>query len=92
MPLPVAPLARIALRYGVIALAAYAATRRVGRAHYDQRAEDAMDSLNEGLNLRREDSQINGTGRLRRVVRLGEDGPGVEIDLSAIGRLRLRKV
>ena len=92
MPLPIAPLAGFALRYGAIAMATYAATRTVERGFRDQRAEDALDELDEGLTMRREPGQTNATGRYRRVIRLGADGPGVEIDLTALGRLRLRRV
>ncbi len=92
MPLPLAPVASIALRYGAVALAAYAITRQIGKAPLDQRAEEAMDDTDEGLALRREREQMNGTARLRRVIRLGEDGPGVEVDVTALGRIRFRKV
>ena len=51
-----------------------------------------MDDVNEGLSLRREPEQMNGTGRFRRTVRLGTDGPGVEIDITALGRIRIKKV
>ncbi len=92
MPLPLAPIAGIAIRYGAVAVATYAVTRRVQRGHYDQRAQDAMDDVNEGLSVRREGDQLNSTGRYRRIVRLGTNGPGVEIDVTALGRVRIRKV
>lgn len=92
MPLPLAPIAGFALRYGVVAVAAYAVTRRLERAHFDQRAEDAMDDVNEGLSVRRGHDQVNGTVRFRRVIRLGARGPGVEIDVTTLGRVRFRRV
>ena len=92
MPLPLAPIAGVALRYGIVAVAAYAVSRRVERAHFDQRGEVAMDDVNEGLSLRREPEQMNGAGRFRRTVRIGTDGPGVEIDVTALGRIRFKKV
>lgn len=92
MPLPLAPIAGVAIRYGAVALAAYAVTRRIEPARRDQRAEDAHDELPEGLGLRREPGQANGTARFRRVFRLGPDGPGVEIDATALTRIRIRKV
>ena len=92
MPLPLAPIAGFALRYGAIAVATYAATRTIDRGFRDQRAEDALDELDEGVTLRRDQGQTNATGRFRRVVRLGADGPGVEIDITALGRLRMRRV
>jgi len=92
MALPLAPIAGIALRYSIVAVATYVVTRRVERGFYDQRAEDALDDVNEGLSLRRDADQLNGTGRFRRVIRLGAAGPGVEIDVTTLGRVRLRKV
>ncbi len=92
MPLPLAPIAGIALRYGVVAVATYAVTRRIERGHFDQRSEDAMDDINEGISLRRKPEQVNATVRYRRVVRLGTNGPGVEIDVTTLGRIRFRKI
>lgn len=92
MALPLAPIAGVALRYCAVALATYAAARRIERGRRDQRAEDALDDVPEGLTLRRDGDQANGTGRFRRVVRLGEDGPGVEVDLTTLGRIRVRRL
>lgn len=92
MPLPLAPVAGVALRYGAVALATYAVTRKISHGRRDQRAEDAMDDLNEGLSVRREAGQTNATARFRRVIRIGNNGPGVEIDISALGRLTIRKL
>lgn len=92
MPLPIAPLAGLALRYGAVALAGYAAARSFQPGRRDQRAEDALDDAPEGMTLRREAEQLNATGRLRRTVRLGTNGPGVEVDLSSLARIRFRKV
>ena len=92
MPLPLAPVAGIALRYGVVALTAYTIARKVGRGHFDQRADEAMDDVNEGLTLRREKEQLNTTARYHRTIRFGTNGPGVEIDITALGRIRLRKI
>lgn len=92
MALPLAPIAGVALRYGVVALATYAAARQIERGRRDQRAEDALDDVPEGITLRRDAAQANGTGRFRRVVRLGDDGPGVEVDLTALGRMKFRRI
>ncbi len=92
MPLPLAPIAGFALRYGVVAVATYAVTRGIERGFHDQRGEEAMDDVNEGLSIRRSHDQVNGTGRIKRVVRLGSGGPGVEIDITALGRIRFRRV
>jgi len=90
VPLPLAPIAGLALRYGAVALGAWALGRHLERGFRDQRAEDALDDLCEGVTLRHEPGQTNGTGRFRRVVRIGTNGPGLEVDLAALARLKLR--
>jgi hypothetical protein len=98
MPLPLAPFLPIALRLGVVATASYAVTRWVrARTHVgrtDQRAEDALDDLGEGVSLHRpndraEDSQTNASARLRRVIRFR--GRTWELDAGVMARLRLRQ-
>ncbi len=91
MPLPLAPLTGLAIRYGTVALATYALASRLERGRRDQRAEDALDALDEGTTLRREAGQANATTRFRRVIRLGPDRPGIEIDFATIARLRIRR-
>jgi len=92
MPLPIAPIAGLALRYGAVAVATYAVARRVERGRYDQRAQDALDELDEGVTLRRDGDQVDATGRFRRVIRVGQDGPGVEVDITGLTRIKLRRV
>jgi hypothetical protein len=96
MPLPVAPIAGLALRYGLrygtVALATYALLRRAERLPRSQRAEDALDQVDEGLALRRDPDQASAAARLKRGIRLGAGGPGIEVDLSALGRLRFRRI
>ena len=92
MALPLAPIAGLALRYGAVALTAYAIARVAERGHRDQRAEDAMDDLPEGVRIRREAEQVSGAGRVVRTFRVGHGGPGVEIDATAITRIRFRRV
>ncbi|MEL6170160.1 MAG: hypothetical protein AAFR35_15845 [Pseudomonadota bacterium] len=93
MPLPIAPVAGIALRYGAVALAAYAVARNARSGHFDQRGEDALDDVGEGVTFRRDTvDQVNATGRVKRTVRLGSAGPGFEIDVAAFGRFRVRRV
>ncbi len=95
MPLPLAPLAPvagIALRYGAVALATYAVARKTQAGRRDQRAEDALDELDEGLTLRRDGEDTSTTARFRRVIRLGQGGPGIEIDACGFARVRIRRV
>ena len=94
MPLPLAPIAVVALRYGTVALAAYAVTRRIERAERRQNAEDTLDQIDEGLALRRATGpmQFNAQGRWCRSIRLGRTGPDIEIDATALGRVKFRKI
>ena len=92
MALPLAPIAGVALRYGAVAIAGYAIARRAKTARRDQRAEDAFDETEEGFAWRRDGGQVNATGRVSRTVRIGQSGPGVEIDVTGWSRIKLRKV
>lgn len=92
MPLPLAPIAGVALRYGAIALAGYALARRIEPGRRCQHAEDALDRVDEGVTLHRAPDQANGTARLRRVIRLTGTRHGVEVDASALGRIRVRRL
>ncbi len=100
MPLPLAPLLPIALRIGAVATTTYALSRWVrARTHpgrTDQRAEDALDDLDEGLAAHQPTdragegvSQTSTTGRLVRVIHLG--GRRFEVDAAFIARFRIRK-
>lgn len=92
MALPLAPIAAVALRYGTVAVATYALARSVERGRRDQRAEDALDDAPEGLSARKDGEQLNTTARMRRVIRLGANGPGIEVDAVSLTRIRFRKV
>ena len=97
MPLPLAPLIPLAVRLGLVATTTFARTRLLAAPpprRTDQRAEDALDELGEGLTLHRpadraEDRQTNATARLRRVVRFR--GRTYEVDAGLMARLRLRE-
>lgn len=91
MALPLVPTALVAARYAAVGLAAYAAWRAATPARRDQRAEDVLDDLPDGATLHRDEEGTRGTLRWTRTVR-GPSGPGVEIDLTALARLRLRRV
>lgn len=98
MPLPLAPILPLALRVGAVAAVGLAARRWVlARSHpgrTDQRAEDALDDLGEGLSLHRpadraDDRQTNASARMRRVIRFR--GRVWELDAGLVARLRLRE-
>lgn len=91
MPLPLVP---VALGLGGAALAGWAALRRIRPARIDQRAEDALDDLPEGLAARRttdDRGQSNLTARLVRRLHL-PDGRAWELDAALMLLLRLKKV
>lgn len=95
MPLPIMPIAGAVLKYGPAA-AAIVATVAYARAKpraLNQRTENMMDDVSEGVDVTRapDGRQVNGAGRYRRVVRM-PNGMGVELDASLIGRVRLRRV
>lgn len=91
MPLPLVP---IALGLGGAALAGWAAVRRAAPARIDQRAEDALDAMPEGLAARRatdDRGQSNATWRLRRQITL-PGGRRFEIDTALLARIRLKRM
>ncbi len=94
MALPLAPIVVAAAKYGAVAFAGYALLRQTQPGRINQRIEDALDDLDEGVSTHRprDRDQLNGTARFRRVIRLGTNGPGLEIDATALGRLRMRRV
>lgn len=97
MPAPIAfaPLAWTALRLGAVAAVAIYAARNGGPLK-DAHNEAALDGLPEGLRAEPHKTDevrgVHGSGRFRRVFRLGASGPALEIDAAALGRLRLRRV
>lgn len=86
MALPIVP---IALAAGVMAVA-----RNVSISPVDQRVEDRLDDVADGLSAHRDPNgeQVNAAYAYRRVVRFGRNGPAVEIDASILGRLKFARV
>ena len=95
MAAPLAPLAVTALRVGVAAATVWYVSRRVSARPKHAWRERALDDTAEGLEVSTDRSEgeaaAHGAGRVTRTLRLG-DGPGIEIDISALGRVRLRRV
>lgn len=94
-PLVLGPLAWTALRMGAVAaVALYASRRQSQPKHADH--EVMLDDLPDGVSARphraEAESAMHGTGRFRRTIRLGPNGPGFEVDAAALGRLRFRRV
>jgi hypothetical protein len=95
MPAPIVPLAWTALRLGAVAAVALYTAR--GRSMpKDVEHDFVLNSLPEGLAAhphRAEAEQgMHGHGRLRRTIRIGRGGPGIEIDAALLGHFRLRRV
>lgn len=97
MPAPIAltPLAWTALRLGAVAaLAVYTARGR--SMPKDVRHDQVLDDLPDGFAAHPHRSEaeraLHGHGRLRRTLRWRGDGRGLEIDVSALGRFRIRRV
>jgi hypothetical protein len=99
MPLPIAaaipPIALWALRAGLAGAAIWAVRRAATPApgRTDQRAEEALDDLGEGLAAHApadRDGQRNAALRWRRVI--GWKDAAVEVDLAAMARLRIRRM
>ena len=93
MPLPLAPIAGFALRYGTIAAVTYMSSRKIQASRTDQATEDALDKVYDGVSAHRckDAPQANAAGRFRRVIRVGRIGPGIEIDATILGRFRVRR-
>ncbi len=95
-PIAKSPLIWTALRYGaVMAIAAYAA-RPKGSQPKDPYRERVLDELPEGVHAHSHSAEAeraaHGHTRFRRTLRFGANRPGIEIDLTALGRLRFRRV
>jgi len=95
MPLPIAPIAVTAARLAIAGATLYAVARSLPPVRRDQRAEDALDDLSEGLAVGHDAGPdgpvMRGTARLRRVIRLGDAGPGLAVDFTGFARLRIRR-
>lgn len=99
MPLPLAPLLPLALRLGAVTAVGLAARSWARRSSFpgrtDQRAEDTLDALGEGMSMHRPADradggvcQTNATARVIRVIRVG--GRSWEFDAGIMARVRLR--
>jgi hypothetical protein len=96
LPLVLAPFLPIALRVGAVAVVGYAAKRALAaRTHAgrtDQRAEDALDDLNEGLGLH---APMDATGQRNAALRVCRTfqfrGRTWQLDAGAIARWRFRE-
>ena len=98
MPAPIAlgPIAWKAAQIGVVAaLGYYAARRQRPPGPRDIWRETALNDLDEGLETEAarsaNEARLAASGKIRRGVRLGANGPGIEIEFASLNRLRLRR-
>jgi hypothetical protein len=96
MPAPIiAPIAWTALRFGAVAaVALYVGRSRSQPKHaeHEHVLDDLPDGVAAGPHRAEAERAMHGQGRVRRTIRLGVSGPGREIDMAALGRLRFRRV
>lgn len=96
MPLPLAPIAGIALRYGAVALIGAVIAKRSmkTRDHKDVARENAWSNVEDGLNVERVESedevQLEGTHGHWQRIWVGSRG--IEFDSRILARLRIRKL
>ncbi len=96
MPLPLAPIAGVALRYGAVALIGAMVAKRSmkTRDHKDAVREQSFNHIKDGLDLERVESedevQLEGTHGHWQRIWLGQRG--IEFDSRILARLRIRKL
>lgn len=96
-PIALAPLAWKAAQLGAVAaLGYYAARRQRAPGPRDLWRETALNEVEEGVETeasRNEgDARLAVAAKLKRGVRIGADGPGLEVEFTSITRLRFRKI
>ncbi len=99
MPAPaaLAPVAwKVAQFSAVAAVAWYAARKRRPAGPREVWRERVLDGVGEGLETdfsrSSEDAHMGAALRFKRGIRLGANGPGVEIDISGVSRVKLRRL
>lgn len=95
-PIAIVPVLWTIIRCGaVIAVASYAVRSKASQPK-DPHREHVLDNLDEGLHLHSHRAEAeraaHGHTRLRRTIRMHRNGTGLEVDLSAVGRIRFRRV
>lgn len=92
MALHIPPLAFIALRYGVVAVAAYTAARMSPRGRFTPEVAAQMDAAPTGLRMRHDDGEVSASAKAVKTVRAGRFGPRFRVDGTALARLRIRRL
>ena len=99
MPAPaaLAPVAWKVAQFGAVAAVAwYAARKRRPEGPREVWRERVLDEVEEGVETdfsrSSEETQMGAAVRWKRGIRLGANGPGVEIDVTGLSRLKLRRL
>ncbi|MGB0505814.1 MAG: hypothetical protein ACPGGK_06420 [Pikeienuella sp.] len=99
MPAPIAfaPIAWKAAQLGAVAALTYYATRRQrAPGPRDVWRETALNDLDIGLETdfarEQNDARAAAAGKWRRGWRIGAEGPGVEMEIAGLARIRLRRL
>ncbi|WP_138468945.1 hypothetical protein [Poseidonocella sp. HB161398] len=92
LALPLSPIFWTIFRYALIAGLAAAAARRADPVPRDQRVEDVLDSLDDGLRLRRDEDTTRIAAKAGHSLRLGPNGPGLRMEFAGLGRLKLHRL
>lgn len=99
MPAPIAfaPIAWKFAQFGAVAALTYYATkRRRPPGPRDIWRETALDDVELGLETdferREHDARAAAAGKWRRGWRIGAEGPGVEMEIAGLARVKLRRL
>lgn len=99
MPAPAAfaPVAWKLAQFGAVAAVAwYAARKRRPAGPREIWREHVLDDVDEGVETdfsrSNDEARAGAAIRWKRGIRLGANGPGVEIDISGLSRLKLRRL
>lgn len=93
MAVPIPPLAFLALRYGAVAVAGFAAARYAQRGRFSPEVEAEMDAAPAGLHMAKDSDagggQLAASARFVKELRLGAR---FRVDGTALARLKIRRV
>lgn len=92
MALNIPPMAFIALRYGAVVVAGFAAARYAPRGRLSPAVEAEMDAAPDGFQMCKAPGQLAAAGKITKYWRAGRFGPRFRLDGTALARLRIRRI
>lgn len=92
MAIQIPPLAFLALRYGAVAVAGFAAARYAKPGRFSDAVEGEMDSAPDGFDVRKAPGQLSMAGKFTKTLRAGRFGPGFRVEGTALARLKIRRL